>query len=285
MRERQTLAIIGVGLIGGSIGLALRRRKLAGRIVGIGRRRSSLAKALEHKCVTETTTSIAHGVAEADLVVVCTPVKLIPETIAEAAKHAPTGAILTDAGSTKEAVIARTEELLRAQSSELSRFVGSHPIAGSDRTGAAAAIADLFVGRTVVVTPTASTAAATTSAIEKFWKSLGANVVKMSPAEHDAALARTSHLPHLVASALAAATPDELLPLTGTGWSDTTRVAAGDAELWRQILTTNAVPTLKALADFETVLARLRTALETGDGPALARILAEGKRRRDALGS
>ncbi len=285
MRERQTVAIIGVGLIGGSIGLALRRRKLAGRIVGIGRRRSSLAKALDCKCVTETTTSIARGVAEADLVVVCTPVELIPETIAEAAKHAPAGVLLTDAGSTKEAVVARTEELLRAQAGDSSRFIGSHPIAGSDRTGATAAIASLFAGRTVVVTPTAATAAATTSAIEKFWKSLGARVVQMSPADHDAALARTSHLPHLVASALAAATPESLLPLTGTGWSDTTRVAAGDAELWRQILATNAVPTLKALADFETVLARLRTALETGDGPALARILAEGKRRRDALGS
>lgn len=285
MRERQTVAIIGVGLIGGSIGLALRRRKLAGRIVGIGRRRSSLAKALEHKCVTETTTSIARGVAEADLVVVCTPVELIPETIAEAAKHAPAGALLTDAGSTKEAVVAKTEALLAAANLDPSRFVGSHPIAGSERTGATAAVADLFEGRTVVVTPTSSTAAATTSTVEKFWKSVGASVVQMSPAEHDAALARTSHLPHLVASALAAATPDELLPLTGTGWSDTTRVAAGDAELWRQILATNAAPTLKAMADFETVLSRLRTALESGDGAELARILAEGKRRRDALGS
>jgi prephenate dehydrogenase len=146
-------------------------------------------------------------------------------------------------------------------------------------------VADLFEGRTVVVTPTSSTAAATISAIEKFWKSLGASVVRMSPAEHDAALARTSHLPHLVASALAAATPDDHLPFTGTGWSDTTRVAAGDAELWRQILASNAAPTLKALADFETVLFRLRTALETGDEATLAHILAAGKRRRDALGS
>lgn len=285
MRERQTVAIIGVGLIGGSIGLALRRRKLAGRIVGIGRRRSSLAKALECKCVTETTTSIARGVAEADFVVVCTPVELIAETIAEAARHAPAGAMLTDAGSTKEAVVAKCEAMLIAANLDPSRFVGSHPIAGSEKTGATAAVADLLDGRAVVVTPTTATAATTTSAVEKFWKSLGANVVQMSPAVHDAALARTSHLPHLVASALAAATPESLLPLTGTGWSDTTRVAAGDAELWRQILATNAVPTLKALADFERVLSRLRTALESGDGAELARILAEGKSRRDALGS
>ena len=111
------------------------------------------------------------------------------------------------------------------------------------------------------------------------------SVVRTSPDEHDAALARTSHLPHLVAAALAAATPQELLPLTATGWQDATRIAAGDVELWRQILLANQAPTLKALADFETVLARFRAALEAADGALLADLLAEGKRRRDAVGS
>jgi prephenate dehydrogenase len=164
-------------------------------------------------------------------------------------------------------------------------FVGSHPIAGSEKTGADAARANLFVRRTAVVTPTAVSDEAAVRQIERFWESLGARAVRMSPADHDAALARTSHLPHVVASALAAATPADLLPLAASGWSDTTRIAAGDEELWRQILLANRGPTLNALAEFETVIDRLKRALETSDGRLLADILAEGKRRRDALGS
>ena len=285
MQRWNTVAIIGVGLIGGSIGLALRQKKLAARVVGIGRRNGSLKAAHGLGCVSGTTTSVSRGVSRADIVVVCTPVERIPELIAEAARHAPAGALLTDAGSTKATVVAQTEALLHAQFPGLLPYIGSHPIAGSEKAGAEAARSDLFARRTVVVTPTASTDDQALASIERFWRALGAEVVRMSPAGHDAALARTSHLPHLVASALAAATPADLLPLAGSGWSDTTRVAAGDAELWRQILAANSVHALKALADFETVLCRLRGALESDDGALLAEILAEGKRRRDALGS
>ena len=148
-----------------------------------------------------------------------------------------------------------------------------------------AATAELFAGRVVVVTETDISDHDVVDTIEEFWQSLGARVIRMSPDDHDAALAYTSHLPHLIASTLAAATPEDHLPLTATGWQDTTRIAAGDVELWRQIFLANAPSTLKALADFETVLARFRTALETSDGSLLAEILAEGKRRRDAVGS
>ena len=281
----KTVAIIGVGMIGGSIGRALLQRKLAERVIGVGRRKASLAAARNLGCVTETTTSIAQGVADAELVVVCTPVELIPRQLAEAAQHAPAGTLLTDVGSTKAALVAEAESLLRARNAGPLPFVGSHPIAGSERTGADAARGDLFVGRTVVVTPTAATDTAAAARIEEFWQSLAALTVRMTPEEHDAALARTSHLPHLVATALAAATPEDLLPLTAGGWCDATRVAAGDPELWRQILAANSVHALKALADFETVIFRLRKALEAGDGPGLAEILREGKIRRDAVGS
>jgi prephenate dehydrogenase len=280
-----TVAIIGVGLIGGSIGLALRGRRLVGRVIGIGRRKASLAKAQDCGCVDETTTSVSRGVAKADLVVVCTPIESIPEFIAEAAEHAPADAYLTDAGSTKETVVGKTEALLHKRQSGPLRFIGSHPIAGGEKTGAEAASGRLFRKRTCVITPTAATDDEAVAAVEHFWRLLGAKVVRMSPAGHDAALARTSHVPHLVASALAAATPAEMLPLTGTGWSDTTRIAAGDVELWRQIVLSNSVHTLKALDDFGTVIARLRQALQARDGHVLADILAEGKRRRDALGS
>jgi prephenate dehydrogenase len=282
------VAIIGVGLLGGSIGLALRKRKLAKDIVGIGRRRSTLAKAQEFKCVTRTTTSIARGVAEADLVVVCTPVDLIAQHVAEAAACCPPRTILTDVGSTKAEVVAAAEAaLLALENSEGGgpRFVGSHPIAGSEKTGCEASRPDLFEGCVTIVTPTAKTDAEAAAKIDAFWTSLGASLKHMPPDAHDAAVARTSHLPHLVASALAAATPGGLVSLTAGGWRDTTRVAAGDPELWRQILLSNAGHTLSALADFERVLEQFRSALQAGDGKPLAELLQHGKTCRDAVGN
>ncbi len=285
MQRYDTVAIIGVGLIGGSIGLALRERKLAKRVVGIGRRKASLAKALKLGCVTETTTSIARGVKRAGLTVVCTPVELIARQVAEVGRHCPDGSLITDAGSTKCELVERAEVALADRFVRRMPFVGSHPIAGSEKNGPEAARADLFEGRVVVVTESEISDHDVVDTIEEFWQSLGATVVRMSPQEHDAALARTSHLPHLVASALAAATPEELLPLTAGGWHDTTRIAASDPELWRQIFLANREDTLKALADFETVLLRLRSAVEQADARLLTALLAEGKRRRDAVGS
>jgi len=285
MPRYQTVAIVGVGLIGGSIGLALRKRKLARAVVGIGRRRRSLAAALQLGCVTETTTSIARGVKQADLTIVCTPVELIAAQVAEVGRHCPDGSLITDAGSTKRDLVERAEVALADRFVRRMPFVGSHPIAGSEKTGPEASRADLFEGRVVVVTESEVSDHDVVATIEEFWQSLGATVVRMSPADHDAALARTSHLPHLVASALAVATPAEVLPLTAGGWQDTTRIAASDPDLWRQIFLANPAHTLKALADFETVLKSLRAAVEQADADRLTALLAEGKRRRDAVGS
>jgi prephenate dehydrogenase len=279
MRTWDTVAIVGVGLIGGSIGLALRERGLARRVVGVGRRRESLEKAKSRGCVDEISTSIAEGVKQASLVVVCTPVESIARQVSEAGEHCPADCVITDAGSTKAEIVAAVQGMKRVP------FVGSHPLAGSEKNGSEAAAADLFDGRVAVVTKTEKSDPVAARTIEEFWQSLGATVLRMSPDEHDAALACTSHLPHLVASALAAATPEQLLPLTATGWQDTTRIAAGDVELWRQIFLANGESTLKALADFEKVLSRFRAALESADGTLLAELLAEGKRRRDAVGN
>jgi prephenate dehydrogenase len=285
MRTWDTVAIIGVGLIGGSIGLALRERKLARRVIGIGRRKVSLNNALARGCINEATTSIPEGVKQAELIVVCSPVELIHQHVAEAGRHCPEGSVITDAGSTKAELVVKAETSLVDRFPRHLPFVGSHPLAGSEKNGPEAASADLFDGRNVVVTESEVSDHDVVDTIEEFWQSLGARVVRMSPEEHDAALSHTSHLPHLVAAALAAATPEELLPLTATGWQDATRIAAGDAELWRQIFLANRSPTLKALADFETVLSRFRAALEAADGSLLAELLAEGKRRRDAVGN
>lgn len=279
----QRIAIVGVGLIGGSIGLALRRRGLAEEVVGVGRRPVVLEKAVALGAIDRGTTNLVDGVAEADLVVVATPVGIVVDVVQAVAQLAPRASI-TDAGSTK-AEICRS---LRAEEDgsglRPGRFVGSHPLAGGHRTGPEHASGDLFVGRTVVVTPEDDTPPGLVQRMTEFWESLGAEVTLLSPEEHDRALAATSHLPHLIASALAAATPEEWLQLAATGWADTTRIAAGDAELWTQIFSQNRAAVLDALRRFEHQLAALDSAIADDDPAALHGLLQEGKRIRDALG-
>jgi prephenate dehydrogenase len=162
-------------------------------------------------------------------------------------------------------------------------FIGSHPLAGSEKQGVAHARGDLFEGRTVVITPTEATPPEASGRVEHLWSQLGSNVVRLAPQEHDRAVAATSHVPHVVAAALAAATPAEYLSLVATGWLDSTRIAAGDVELWRQILRQNRASVLRALEQFETVLDSFSLALQHEDDAALTELLLRGKQRRDAL--
>jgi prephenate dehydrogenase len=284
MKHWDTVTIVGVGLIGGSIGLALRQRRLARRVVGVGRRASSLRKARRRSALTSATTSLTRGVADADLVVVCTPVERIVEDVRRAAEHCGPGARITDVGSAKAEIV---EALGRDRGGRLGKdvaFVGSHPLAGSDKKGPQFARGDLFQDRVAIVTPTRRTRPDDAAAIDQFWTALGSRVVRMTPRAHDEAIAATSHAPHLVASALAAATPEGLLPLAAGGWLDTTRVAAADAELWRQIVGANRAHVLKSLDRFVRVLSSLRRALARGDQERILRILEAGKRNRDAVG-
>jgi prephenate dehydrogenase len=286
MAEYDTVAIVGVGLIGGSIGLALRERRLAQNVIGVGRRQQSLDVAREVGAIDNGVTYLASGVSQAQLIVVATPVDTIAERVAQASAACPAGSLITDAGSTKEAIVSAVDAGLAARRSG-PRFVGSHPLAGDHRTGPQHARADLFEGRTVVITPTEHTRPAAVTEVIGFWQSLGANVESMSPAKHDAALAITSHLPHVAAAALAAATPSELLPLTATGWRDTTRIAGSDPALWQAILTANRQHVLDALDLMDQTFTSLRESLEQGDNESLVSILetaAKKKRDRDALG-
>ncbi len=276
-----TVAVVGVGLIGGSIGLALRNRGLANTVVGIGRTELRLRVAAERGAISRFTTNLQQGVAEAQLVVVCTPVGHIVEHVRRISLACPAGTLITDAGSTKG-------EICRALAGNLDgggHFIGSHPMAGSEKSGPEHAEADLFEGSVTVVTPTENALEDDAGRIEGFWSSLGSRVVRMTADEHDQAVATVSHLPHLVASALAAGTPPDQLLLAAGGWRDTTRVAAGDVELWRQILTDNRVHVLQALSSFEKVLSEFRDALERNEAAAITRLLASGKQNRDSLGS
>ncbi len=213
--------IVGVGLLGGSIGLALKHRHLAEEVVGVGRPGKPPLSALEIGAIDRVAESVAEGARDADLVICCAPVQQIPEHAAACAAVMNPAGLITDVGSTKLTIAEHIAATIAGQ-----RFIGSHPLAGGTGSGCNFAKDDLLVGSLVVVTPLATSSHELVQRTEQLWQALGARTTCMTPQEHDVALAQTSHLPHILASALAGATPRELLPLTATGWQSTTRVAA-----------------------------------------------------------
>ncbi len=281
MNRWDTVAIVGVGLLGGSIGLALQQRGLARQVVGIGRREASLLKARKYGTVTTTTTDLARGVAAADVVIACTPVGDIVDRVCQVAEHCPRSALITDVGSTKVNVVRQLGQRLAPDV----RFVGSHPMAGSEKTGPENADAELFEQRVTVVTPATAERTDSADRISAFWEALGSRVLCMSPESHDQAVAMTSHAAHVIATTLAAATSEDELPLAASGWRDTTRIAASDPQLWLQILLANRDQVLKSLNKFEKVLSQFRTALGSGDEESLVQLLDAGKKTRDSVGS
>jgi prephenate dehydrogenase len=276
-----TVAIIGVGLIGGSIGLALRSKGLAGRVVGIGRDASRLDEARRLGAIDAFETDLARGVADAEVAVVCTPVTRIVEDILEAAHHGSGSILVTDAGSTKARIVEGVERDPQGRAC----FVGAHPIAGSERQGASAARADLFEGRACVLTPTPITPSDRLDRARSFWSGLGCRLYEVDPIGHDERLARTSHLPHAVAAALAASVPGDLLPLAAGAYRDGTRVAGADAALWAGIFLENRKPLLEALDEFSTHLAEFRAALEADDPAGLVAWWDAARGRRDLFPS
>lgn len=260
-----TVVVVGVGLIGGSVGLALRARGLADRVLGVGRSESSLAEAERVGAIDSFSTDLAGAVSEAEIVVVCTPVTDVAAKVRVAAEHGPPGLLVTDAGSTKRTIVEAVERDARATKV----FVGAHPIAGSERKGPSFADAGLFNGRACVLTPTAQTPADRLARARDFWAAVGCRVVELDPTAHDEALALTSHLPHAVAAALAATVPAEVLGLAAGAYRDGTRVAGSDASLWSGIFRENRAPLLKALDRYGDQLAAFRAALESDDDETL----------------
>jgi prephenate dehydrogenase len=276
-----TLCIVGVGLIGGSIGLAAKRRGLAGRVLGVGRQPAGLDRAKQAGAIDESFLELIPAARQAQLTIFCTPVDVIAGQVLAAAGHCGLGALLTDAGSTKAAIVRAVEGRLPPGVA----FVGGHPLAGSEKRGPEHADAELFQGRLTVLMRTGQTQATALERVADFWRGLGARVRVMDPEEHDRCLAVTSHLPHLVASALAGILAPELQELTASGFRDTTRIAAGDASLWTGIFAQNRQAVLDALERFADRLANYRRALEAGDWPALDQLWTQAKEVRDALGN
>ena len=276
-----SVAIVGAGLIGGSVGRALLDRGLARRVIGIGRSQQSLDEAARTGAVTDTSLDPA-AAAEADFVLVATSVASISALLDAVDAVVRPGTLLTDAGSTKGSIVSAWE---RKRIRRQGRFVGSHPLAGSHRRGPEAADGNLFNGRVVVVTPAAATPPDDVAAVGEFWSALGATVYLMPPKEHDRIVAATSHAPHVLAAAIAIATPPATLPFTAGGWRDTTRIAAGDAQLWADILLDNATAVAAALRRIATASERMLKAIEAGDRRRLVTLLSRAKDARDALGS
>ena len=276
----QRVCIIGVGLLGGSIGMRLRRSTLAKEVVGFGRDRRKLDRAIELKAIDRGEETFELAAHAADLVIACTPVQQIPNSLLEASSFASSQALFTDVGSTKSSIVSALSSTPFSH-----RFVGSHPIAGSDKIGVEYANANLFENRLVIVTPANGTNRSSTESILDFWKQLGAQTLTMTAVEHDDSMAVTSHLPHVLASMLSLTTPKDRIELTGTGWSDTTRIAAGNPQLWRQILEENHGPVLRAMKNFATISGEWMAAMEAKDFDRVEQLLIAGKEIRDSVGN
>ena len=277
------LVIIGVGLIGGSFALALKRARAVQRVVGVGRTRHNLADALRLKAIDDASRDPARAVQDADLVLLATPVGQMPAVMAAIAQHLPAHAVVTDAGSTKRDVIACAQRFLGGH---LPRFVPAHPVAGTEESGAAAAFADLFRGRNIILTPQAGTAARAVTLVRRAWEACGARVMRMDADTHDELFAAVSHLPHVIAFALVNMlaghrNPARLFGLSAGGLRDTVRIAGSSPEMWADICVANRDALLAALEDYENELEQTRAAIERADAAELRRLFARARSARE----
>ncbi len=266
-----TLVVIGVGLIGGSFALALKRAGKVARVIGVGRSAANLQRALELGVIDEASHDAATAVACADLVLVATPVGQMGRVFAEIAPQLPAHCVVTDGGSTKSDVVALMRQHLAAH---LAHCVPAHPIAGSDLSGAAAAQYGLYDNRRIVVTPLPETTPAAAELVRELWQACGARVYQMSAGEHDAVFATVSHLPHLLAFAyvdaiVGKADAERCFDFAATGFRDFTRIAGSHPEMWRDIALANRDALLVELDTFQRTLDALRAELQTGDAEAM----------------
>jgi prephenate dehydrogenase len=279
----ERVAVVGVGLIGGSFALALKGAGLARHVVGAGRSLANLETALQREAIDSVAASAAQAAQGADLVLVATPVAQYPQVFAAIAPVLGEHAVITDAGSTKQDVVAAARSALGAK---FAQFVPAHPIAGAEHSGAAAATTELFRGRRVVLTPLAETAPQALATVAGAWEACGARLVRMTPQDHDAVFAAVSHLPHLLAYALVHDIAErgnaaQLFGYAASGFRDFTRIASSQPEMWRDICLANRDALLAELDRYGAQLAALRPILERGDGAALERVFAAARAARE----
>jgi prephenate dehydrogenase len=277
------ITIIGVGLLGGSIGLAVKRRKLARQTAGFVRRAARLKDCERAGAVDFATTDLLAAVWDADLVILCTPLAQMRSRVREMFPALKRGVIVTDVGSVKASVVRELESLVQKSGAH---FVGSHPMAGAEKTGVSAARADLFADAVCVVTPTKKTNPVALKKVEQFWNAVGSRVLELKPEIHDELVSRSSHLPHVVAAVLAShvlgpAQPKHQASLCANGFRDTTRIASGSPEMWRDITLANRKNLCRSLDAFIADLQKFQRLLKKGDAKALGKFFDTAKQRRD----
>lgn len=279
------LCIIGVGLIGGSLARALRRRADCPEIVGASRNAAHLQKAQELGVIDRYETDLGKAVAGADLVMVCVPLGAMEKVFAQIKDHLAPDAVLTDAGSAKACVV---EAARRTFGRVPSRLVPGHPIAGTEQSGVEASFSELYEGRRVILTPLAETAAAATARVREVWEAAGATVSEMSVEHHDTVLAATSHLPHVLAFTLVDSLArlgdhDEIFAYAAGGFRDFTRIASSDPVMWRDICLANGDAIVAMLERFGADLESVKDAIRAGDGEALLARFQAAKQARDGF--
>ncbi len=279
------IAIMGLGLMGGSLGLALKAQGFAGKIAGYARRAETRDEALRRKAVDEAFDRPEKAVAGADFVIFCVPILSIPGLVKESVPGLQPGCLVTDVGSTKADLTRQVRALLKGAKAV---FVGSHPIAGSEQQGLDAARADLYRGAVVVVTPGSAAERKAAGPLKDFWEGLGAVVREMGPEEHDRMMARTSHLPHLVSALLASTVgrdgdPQAVGQFCGPGFRDTTRIAEGSPDVWHDIIRSNRESILAELEAFSAGLKELEEQVRKGDTGSVRGLLEKGRARRKEL--
>jgi prephenate dehydrogenase len=279
------LTVIGVGLIGGSLAMALRKKGMVGEIVGVGRSIPNLELAAKLDVIDKFTTDLAAGVLGADLVVIATPVASVTEMMKEIATYLKEGAIVTDVGSVKGAITREAEALFPAGV----YFVGGHPIAGTEESGVCAAFPTLFEKHRCILTPTEKTDRKALKKIKEIWEAAGSEVILMDAEKHDSILAAVSHLPHVIAYSLVNTVDDvkdfeeSILNYSAGGFRDFTRIASSSPEMWRDICLLNREAIIDMITRFEKNLSRLKGNIKESNGHEIFKEFDKSKKARDSI--
>lgn len=276
MRPFKKITIVGVGLLGGSVGLAVRKHKLADKVTGFFRDKGKIAAAVKMGAIDEGTDDFKKAVALSDLIILCSPVSDIIKKLKILKKTVGKTAIITDTGSTKLKIVKTAVPL---------DFIGSHPLAGSEQSGVSHARADLFKNSILILTPQRCKQSRSLTRLAEFWEKLGSKIIVMTPERHDHILAFSSHLPHATAFSLMQALPKETLGFAAGGLKDATRIALSNPDIWADIFISNSKEIIRSITAFETSLKTLKKAVAGQDKKELVSFLRQAKDKRRLIPS